>query len=302
MKLGMVGLGRMGGNMAERLRRAGHDVVGFDRNPDVSQVRSLAELCEALDGDRRAVWVMVPAGRPTDAVIDELAALLGEGDVVVDGGNAWYRDSMRRGATLEAREIRFVDAGVSGGVWGLAGGYCLMVGGDREPVRFLQPVFDALAPDEGGFAHVGPVGAGHFAKMVHNGIEYALMQAYAEGYELLAAADIDVDARAALGAWRHGSVVRSWLLDLLVDALEGDPELATVRGYAEDSGEGRWTVQEAVRLAVPAPAITAALYARFASRQEDAPAMKVIAALRREFGGHAVKEAEEVEAEEVEDG
>jgi 6-phosphogluconate dehydrogenase len=292
VNLGMVGLGRMGGNMAERLRRAGHDVVGYDRDPNVSQAATLIELVEALGDGRRAVWVMVPAGRPTDAVIDELAALLGDGDVVVDGGNAWYRDSMRRGAALEAREIGFVDAGVSGGVWGLTEGYCLMVGGSEPNVRLLQPVFDALAPPDGGFAHVGPVGAGHFAKMVHNGIEYGLMQAYAEGYELLAAADIDLDAHAAVRAWRHGSVVRSWLLDLLVRALDDDPDLTTVRGWAEDSGEGRWTVQEAVRLAVPAPAISASLYARFASRQEESPAMKVIAALRREFGGHAVKDAE----------
>jgi len=293
MKIGMVGLGRMGGNMAERLRRAGHEVVGYDRDADVSQVASLADLAEALDGGRRAVWVMVPAGQATDAVVDELAALLGAGDVVVDGGNAWYRDSMRRGAALEAREIGFVDAGVSGGVWGLTEGYCLMVGGADAHVRALQPVFDALVPADGGFAHVGPVGTGHFAKMVHNGIEYALMQAYAEGYELLAAADVEVDAHAAVRAWRHGSVVRSWLLDLVVGALDDDPELATVRGYAEDSGEGRWTVQEAVRLAVPVPAISASLYARFASRQDESPAMKVIAALRREFGGHAVKEADE---------
>ena len=293
MKIGMVGLGRMGGNMAERLRRAGHEVVGYDRDADVSQVASLPDLAEALDGGRRAVWVMVPAGHATDAVVDELAALLGAGDVVVDGGNAWYRDSMRRGAALEAREIGFVDAGVSGGVWGLTEGYCLMVGGADAHVRALQPVFDALVPADGGFAHVGPVGTGHFAKMVHNGIEYALMQAYAEGYELLAAADVEVDAHAAVRAWRHGSVVRSWLLDLVVGALDDDPELATVRGYAEDSGEGRWTVQEAVRLAVPVPAISASLYARFASRQDESPAMKVIAALRREFGGHAVKEADE---------
>ena len=293
MKIGMVGLGRMGGNMAERLRRAGHEVVGYDRDADVSQVASLADLAETLDGGRRAVWVMVPAGQATDAVVDELAALLGAGDVVVDGGNAWYRDSMRRGAALEAREIGFVDAGVSGGVWGLTEGYCLMVGGADAHVRALQPVFDALVPADGGFAHVGPVGTGHFAKMVHNGIEYALMQAYAEGYELLAAADVEVDAHAAVRAWRHGSVVRSWLLDLVVGALDDDPELATVRGYAEDSGEGRWTVQEAVRLAVPVPAISASLYARFASRQDESPAMKVIAALRREFGGHAVKEADE---------
>jgi 6-phosphogluconate dehydrogenase len=287
VKLGMVGLGRMGGNMAERLRRAGHDVVGYDRDPAVTQAESLAALVAALGDGPRAVWVMVPAGAPTDAAVAELGDLLGPGDVVVDGGNANYNDSVRRGRELGELGIGFVDAGVSGGVWGLTEGYCLMVGGAPEHVAVLQPAFDALAPP-GGFAHCGPVGTGHYVKMVHNGIEYGLMQAYAEGYELLQAADLDIDANAAIAAWRTGSVVRSWLLDLLVAAVEEDPGLTKVRGWADDSGEGRWTVDEAVRLAVPAPVISAALFARFASRQDDSPAMKVIAALRRQFGGHAV--------------
>jgi len=284
----MVGLGRMGGNMAERLRERGHDVVGYDRDAKVSGVASLTDLVEALGEPPRTVWVMVPSGPPTEAVIAELATILAEGDLVVDGGNAWFRDSIRRAEELADRGIGFVDAGVSGGVWGLQGGYCLVVGGADDHIAMLRPALEALAPEAGGLAHVGPAGAGHYTKMVHNGVEYGLMQAYAEGYELLAAADLDIDVPAALHAWRQGSVVRSWLLDLLDQALTSDPGLEGVRGWAEDSGEGRWTVNEAVRLAVPAPVMTAALYARFASRQEDSPAMKVIAALRREFGGHAV--------------
>ncbi len=287
MKIGMVGLGRMGGNMATRLRAHGHDVVGFDAASAASDVASLEALASALDPPR-VVWTMIPAGAPTEDTIRKLAGLLSSGDLVVDGGNSNYRDSIRRGNALRERGIGFVDAGVSGGVWGLENGYCLMVGGDAEHVALLRPIFDALAPS-GGFVHSGPPGAGHFTKMVHNGIEYGLMQAYAEGYELLRASELGIDVGASLAAWRQGSVVRSWLLDLLVSALEADPELAALRGYADDSGEGRWTVDEAVRLAVPLPAITAALYARFGSRQEDSPAMKVIAALRNAFGGHAVQ-------------
>jgi 6-phosphogluconate dehydrogenase len=234
---------------------------------------------------------MVPSGRPTDDTVEELAGLLAPGDVVVDGGNSNYRDSMRHGEELSAAGIGFIDAGVSGGIWGLEEGYSLMVGGAADHVALLQPAFDALAPAAGGFAHVGPIGAGHFTKMVHNGIEYGLMQAYAEGYELLTAADIDVDATAAFKAWQHGSVVRSWLLDLLILGIEGDPGLSAIRGYASDSGEGRWTVNEAVRLAVPPPVISAALFARFASRQDDSPAMKVVAALRSQFGGHSTEAA-----------
>lgn len=290
MKIGMVGLGRMGRNMAERLRRNGHTAVGYDADTDVTEVGSLAELVTALDGEpRRIVWVMVPAGAATDQTIETLAGLLGQGDLVVDGGNADYRDSLRHHARLGEHGIAFVDAGVSGGVWGLAEGYCLMVGGADADVHDLMPILTALAP-EGGVAHVGPAGCGHFVKMVHNGVEYALMEGYAEGYELLRASDLDVDVAATVEVWRHGSVVRSWLLDLLADALARDPGLAGVRGYADDSGEGRWTVREAVDLAVPAPAITAALFARFSSRQPDAPAMRAIAVLRNAFGGHALHE------------
>jgi 6-phosphogluconate dehydrogenase len=287
MKIGMVGLGRMGGNMAERLRRHGHEVVGYDRSAEVSQVGSLADLVQALPKPA-LVWVMVPAGEPTRATIAELAALLGPGDLVVDGGNSNYRDSMARSEELATRGLGFVDAGVSGGIWGLDIGYGLMVGGTKEHVAVIWPVLEALAPPDGGLAHVGPAGAGHFTKMVHNGIEYGLMQAYAEGYELLGACELGIDVEGAVAAWGHGTVVRSWLLDLLVQALEADPGLSQVKGWAEDSGEGRWTVDEAVRLAVPVPVIASALFARFASRQNDSPAMKVVAALRKQFGGHAV--------------
>jgi 6-phosphogluconate dehydrogenase len=285
----MVGLGKMGANMAERLRRHGHTVVGFDRDPQLGDVGSLSDLVAALaDEPRVIVWVMVPAGAPTDDTITSLAELLSPGALVVDGGNTNHRDSHRHAALLHRQRIGFVDAGVSGGVWGLDAGYCIMVGGLDEDVADLRPLVDALVT-EGGFAHVGPVGAGHFAKMVHNGVEYGLMQAYAEGYELLQASELELDVAATMEVWRHGSVVRSWLLDLLSDAVTDDPGLTRVRGFAEDSGEGRWTVQEAVELAVPAPAITAALYARFASRQEDSPAMKAVAVLRDRFGGHGTR-------------
>ena len=286
MQIGMIGLGRMGGNMATRLRNHGHTVVGYSRSRP-SDVDTLEELAAALEPPRIA-WSMVPAGDPTEETIASLVELLAPGDIVVDGGNSNYRDSQRRAALLDAKGIGFVDAGVSGGVWGLENGYCLMVGGSKDHVERLQAVFDALAPD-GGFVHAGPTGAGHFTKMVHNGIEYGLMQSYAEGYELLRASELGIDVHGAFDAWRRGSVVRSWLLDLLAADLKGDPELAELTGYAEDSGEGRWTVQEGVRLGVPTPAISAALYARFVSRQDDSPAMKVVAALRRAFGGHATK-------------
>lgn len=289
MKIGMVGLGRMGGGMTDRLRDRGHQVVGYDPAADRRDVSSLGELASALEPSRK-VWCMVPAGDPTEQVIAELAALLEPNDLVVDGGNANFRDSMRRSAELSGRGIGFVDAGVSGGIWGRQEGYCLMVGGEQAHIERLRPIFEALAP-EGGFAHVGGAGAGHFTKMVHNGVEYGLMQAYAEGYELLLRSDLGVDVEAGMRAWRRGSVVRSWLLDLLVGALEEDPGLQGVRGWAEDSGEGRWAVQEAVRLGVPVPVLSAALYARFVSRQDDSPAMRVIAALRRKFGGHEVKSA-----------
>lgn len=289
MRIGIVGLGKMGANMAERLRRHGHEVVGYDTRDDVGDVDSLEELIDGLsDEPRRVVWVMVPSGEATDATIATLAAQLAPGDLVVDGGNSNYRDSQHHAHELAEREIAFIDAGVSGGVWGLEEGYCIMVGGENADVAYLQPVFDALVTDRG-FAHVGKAGAGHFTKMVHNGVEYALMQAYGEGYELLQASALDIDVAGALQVWRHGSVVRSWLLDLLADAVSDDPQLAAVRGYAEDSGEGRWTVQESVDLAVPAPTIAAALYARFASRQDDSPTMQAVAVLRDRFGGHGVR-------------
>ena len=283
----MVGLGRMGGNMAERLRRFGHEVTGFDRNPDIADVKTLAELVPLLPPPR-VVWVMVPAGEPTKATITELGELLSPGDLVVDGGNSNYRDSIARAEELAAHGIGFVDAGVSGGVWGLENGYGLMVGGDDEHIALIRPVLEALAP-EGGLVHAGPVGAGHFTKMVHNGIEYGLMEAYAEGLELLSASELGIDVPGAVKAWRHGTVIRSWLLDLLARAMDEDPGLTKLKGWADDSGEGRWTVEEAVRLAVPLPAIAAALFARFSSRQDESEAMKVVAALRQQFGGHAVR-------------
>jgi 6-phosphogluconate dehydrogenase len=286
MQLGMVGLGRMGSGMTERLRQAGHDVETYDPNVE-STASSLAELAEQLDAPRH-VWLMIPAGDITENAFQELLGILQQGDAIVDGGNSNFRDSQRRGAEAAARGIHFVDAGVSGGVWGLREGFALMVGGDPEPVGRLRPVFEALAP-EGGFGHVGPAGAGHFVKMVHNGVEYGLMQSYAEGFELMDASEFDLDLGAVAELWRHGSVVRSWLLDLLARAFEQNPSLEGIRGYVEDSGEGRWTVEEGIRTAVPLPAISAALYARFASRQDESFAAKVNAALREQFGGHAVR-------------
>jgi 6-phosphogluconate dehydrogenase len=288
MQIGIIGLGKMGGNMAQRLRRAGHEVVGYDHHRDASDVASLEELASRLSPPR-AVWVMVPAGEATRNTIAELRGLLEAGDVVIDGGNSHYTEDREHARLLGTAKIGFLDAGVSGGVWGLENGYGLMVGGGKEHVGLLMPIFDALKPaGEAGFVHAGEVGAGHFAKMVHNGIEYGIMQAYAEGYELLAASDIVTDVPGAFRSWREGTVIRSWLLDLLVRALEEDPGLANIRGVAQDSGEGRWTVQAAIDHAVPMPVISAALFARFASRQDDSPAMKVVAALRNQFGGHAV--------------
>ena len=286
--LGMVGLGRMGGNMAQRLRQGGHTVVGYDRDAGARDVDSLEALVAALPTPR-IVWVMVPAGEPTYQTVDVLAGLLSAGDVVVDGGNSRYTDDQRHAVDLAGSQIGFVDAGVSGGVWGLTEGYALMVGGALEHVALVQPFFDVLKPaGDSGFVHAGEVGAGHFAKMVHNGIEYGLMQAYAEGWELLMATDVVADVPAVIKSWQTGTVIRSWLLDLMVNALDQDKDLSQLRGYAEDSGEGRWTVQAAVDHAVPLPVITAALFARFASRQDESPAMKVVAALRNQFGGHAV--------------
>jgi 6-phosphogluconate dehydrogenase len=288
MQLGLVGLGRMGGNMRERLRRAGHEVIGYDRNPNVSDVASLAELPLSLAAPR-VVWVMVPA-EFTEATIDELAGVLSSGDVIIDGGNSKFTDDRPRADRLAKQGIGYLDVGVSGGIWGLENGYALMVGGSNEDVAKVQPIFDALKPEgEFGFAHAGPVGAGHYAKMVHNGIEYGLMHAYAEGYELLEAAEYITDVPAVIKSWRKGSVVESWLLDLLDRTLDEDPKLAGLRGYADDTGEGRWTVEEAIRLAVPMNVIAASLFARFTSRQGDSPAMKAVAALRNQFGGHPVK-------------
>ncbi|WP_405989589.1 phosphogluconate dehydrogenase (NAD(+)-dependent, decarboxylating) [Streptomyces sp. NBC_00986] len=289
MQLGLIGLGKMGGNMRERIRRAGHTVIGYDRNPEVTDVESLAELVGKLEAPR-TVWVMVPAGAPTQSVVDELGELLQPGDVIVDGGNSRWTDDEKHAEELGAKGIGFVDAGVSGGVWGLKNGYALMVGGDAENIAKVQPIFDALKPEgEFGFVHAGKVGAGHFSKMVHNGIEYAMMQAYAEGWELLEKAHSVTDVREVFRSWQEGTVIRSWLLDLAVNALDGDEHLDKLRGFAEDSGEGRWTVEAAIDNAVPLPAITASLFARFASRQDDSPQMKMIAALRNQFGGHAVE-------------
>ena len=288
MQLGMVGLGRMGGNMAKRLRRGGHEVIGYTRRRAVSDVGSLSELVGGLSAPR-TVWLMIPAGAPTEQTIQEMAGLLQAGDLIVDGGNSNFRDSMRRGAELEKRGLLFMDAGTSGGIWGLEVGYCLMVGGSEEGFRRIEPALKTLAPEDG-YAHVGPVGAGHFTKMVHNGIEYAMLQAYAEGFEILEASQFNLDLQRIASLWNHGSVVRSWLLELAERAFAKDPDLSQIRGYVEDSGEGRWTVFEAINEDVAAPTIAASLFARFVSRQDDSFAMRVIAALRNEFGGHAVKE------------
>ncbi|MEJ3742336.1 decarboxylating 6-phosphogluconate dehydrogenase [Actinomycetes bacterium KLBMP 9797] len=288
MQLGLVGLGRMGGNMRGRIRAAGHEVIGYDRNPEVSDVASLAEMVDRLAAPR-TVWIMVPAA-VTDATIEEVASLLAAGDLIIDGGNSRFSADAPRAERLGKLGIGYMDVGVSGGVWGLENGYALMVGGEREQVERLSPIFDALKPEgQFGFVHAGPVGAGHYAKMVHNGIEYGLMHAYAEGYELLTKSEIITDVPGVIKSWREGSVVESWLLDLLDRALDADPELAALSGYTEDTGEGRWTVEEAIRLAVPMNVIAASLFARFASRQEDSPAMKAVAALRNQFGGHAVR-------------
>ncbi|MFJ7335232.1 phosphogluconate dehydrogenase (NAD(+)-dependent, decarboxylating) [Streptomyces sp. NPDC101110] len=291
MQIGLVGLGKMGGNMRERLRNAGHTVIGYDTDPEKSDVSSLADLVNQLEAPR-TVWVMVPAGEPTQHVIDRLGDLLKPYDTVVDGGNSRWTDDERHAEELSKRGVGFVDAGVSGGVWGLKNGYALMVGGEKETVDRLQPIFEALKPEGPyGYVHAGKVGAGHFAKMVHNGIEYAMMQAYAEGWELLEAVDSVDNVREVFRSWQQGTVIRSWLLDLAVDALDDDEHLTALRGYAQDSGEGRWTVEAAIDNSVPLPAITASLFARFASRQDDSPQMKMIAALRNQFGGHAVESA-----------
>lgn len=293
MHLGLVGLGKMGGNMRTRLRQHDVTVTGYDRNPEVSDVGSLQELVEQLPSPK-VVWVMVPSGEITRSTVTELVELLGEGDVIVDGGNSRWTDDEKHAAIAAEKGIGYVDCGVSGGVWGLENGYALMAGGSAEDIAKVQPVFDALRPEgESGFVHAGTVGAGHFSKMVHNGIEYAMMQAYAEGYELLEKVDMVENVTEVFDSWRTGTVVRSWLLDLLVKALEEDPGLSKIRGYAEDSGEGRWTVEAAIDHAVPTPTIAASLFARFVSRQDESPSMQAVAAMRQQFGGHAVQAAAE---------
>ena len=297
MRIGMIGLGRMGANMTLRLLRGDHEVVAYDVRPEAVEASaregaiaasSLEELVNELQAPR-AVWLMVPAGEITEATITELSGLLSEGDVVVDGGNSRFTDSQRRAGMLAEKGIGLLDAGTSGGIWGLEEGFCLMVGGSAPDFATLEPAFATLAPP-GGYAHVGVSGAGHYTKMVHNGIEYALMQAYGEGFDLLRAGELGIDVGAVAELWRHGSVVRSWLLDLAARALTTDPDLSQVKGYVEDSGEGRWTVEQAIDSAIPAPTIALALFQRFASRREDAFADRLIAALRREFGGHGVRE------------
>jgi 6-phosphogluconate dehydrogenase len=295
MQLGLVGLGKMGFNMRERLRKGGHEVIGYDPRPEVTDVPDLAGLAAALPAPR-VVWVMVPSGEVTNGTIVGLADVLSAGDLVIDGGNSRYTEDAPHAALLAEKGIGFVDAGVSGGIWGLTEGYGLMVGGSDADVAKVMPIFDALrppGPQEDGFVHAGPVGAGHFAKMVHNGVEYAMMTAYGEGYEMLAAEELIKSPQAVYQAWSNGTVVRSWLQQLLAKALKEDPHLAEIKGYTDDSGEGRWTVEEAIRLRVPVPAIAAALFARFLSRQDDSPTMKAVAALRNQFGGHAVQRISE---------
>ena len=291
MQLGLVGLGKMGFNMRERLREGGHDVVGFDPRPEVSDVPTLAARADKLHSPR-VVWVMVPSGPITNETIVSLSEVLSSGDLVVDGGNSRFTEDGPHAELLAKKGIGFVDAGVSGGIWGLTEGYGLMVGGSDADIARMMPVFDTLRPPGpvgDGFVHAGPVGAGHYAKMVHNGIEYGLMMAYAEGYELLAAEPLITDTQAVIQAWTNGTVVRSWLQQLLAKALAEDPSFTDISDYTEDSGEGRWTVEEAINHRVPTPVIAASLFARFASRQEQSPTMKAVSALRNQFGGHAVK-------------
>ena len=327
MKIGVIGLGRMGANIARRLIRGGHEVVVHNRSPEPVQELAREGAIASTDfrdmrsrlGEKAIYWVMLPAGALTEETIDEIASIARPGDILIDGGNSYYKDDIRRAKALREKRLEYVDIGVSGGVWGLQRGYCMMIGGDAEVVRALEPIFETLAPGYGdivrttgrdapddraekGYIHAGSAGAGHFVKMVHNGIEYGLMQAYAEGFDILKNKDsqrLPEDERFTLylpdiaEVWRRGSVIRSWLLDLMVRALETDPHLEDIDGYAEDSGEGRWTVNAAVDLAVPVPTIAASLFARFVSRQDDSPAMKMVAAMRNQFGGHAVTPAKD---------
>ncbi|MGV8858430.1 phosphogluconate dehydrogenase (NAD(+)-dependent, decarboxylating) [Rhodoglobus sp.] len=292
--IGIIGLGKMGGNMRERMRAKGLTVTGYDPNPEVSDVATLSDLVDALPAPR-IIWVMVPSGPVTDSVITDVESLLDSGDLVIDGGNTRFTDDEIHREQLATRNIAFVDVGVSGGIWGLENGYGLMAGGEASDIERAMPIFDALRPEgprDEGFVHAGPVGAGHYVKMVHNGIEYALMQAWAEGFELLdSRKDLVKDVPGSFKAWQRGTVVRSWLLELLVKALEEDPDFADIAGYVEDSGEGRWTVHEALNQAVAVPTISAAIFARFVSRQEDSPSMKAVAALRNQFGGHSVRKS-----------
>ncbi|HET7393437.1 MAG TPA: decarboxylating 6-phosphogluconate dehydrogenase [Candidatus Binatia bacterium] len=296
MELGMIGLGRMGANMTERLLRGGHKLITYDRNPEAIQrcidqgalgAHSLADFVKQLTV-ARVIWLMVPSGEPVDLTIEQLLPSLSKEDIIIDGGNSHYKDSIRRAEKLKRLGIHFVDAGTSGGIWGLQEGYCLMIGGEKSIVDQLEPIFKTLAP-ENGFAHVGASGAGHFAKMVHNGIEYGMLQAYGEGFEMLKASQFNFDLGKISHLWNQGSVVRSWLLELAENAFQKDPQLSSIKGYVEDSGEGRWAVLEAVEREIPASILTLSLFARYASRQEDSFSAKVIAALRNEFGGHAVK-------------
>ncbi len=301
MELGIVGLGRMGANIARRLSRGGHKIQAYNRTvekalelakkePTITAVKSISDFAKVLS-PQRAVWIMVPAGDPTEQMIDDLLKILSKGDIIIDGGNSYYKDTMRRAEKVSAAGLRFVDVGTSGGVWGFDQGYSMMVGGDKVTVDHLQPIFETLAPGpKKGWGHVGPNGAGHFVKMVHNGIEYGAMEAYAEGFEILRAKkEFNLNLHQVAEVWRYGSVIRSWLLDLTSSALEEDQNLAHIKGWVADSGEGRWTVSEAIDLAVPAPAITLSLFRRFASRQDESYAAKLLAAMRNKFGGHAIE-------------
>jgi 6-phosphogluconate dehydrogenase len=295
MQLGMIGLGRMGSGMTERLREGGHEVMSYDPNVDARTAGSLEELKEQLEAPR-AFWLMIPAGKITEDAFQQLLLLADQDDVIVDGGNSNFRDSQRRYAEAQKRGVHFIDTGVSGGIWGLEIGFCLMTGGDDDPVKRLEPIFKTLAPEEG-YAHVGPSGAGHFVKMVHNGIEYGLMQSYAEGFEIMDHSEFPLDPHQISGIWRNGSVVRSWLLELLHSAFEQHgSKLEDIAPYVEDSGEGRWTITEAINENVPAPVISASLFARFASRDEIKFSARVAAALRQQFGGHAVRALERAKA------